>query len=137
MSNFLYIDTAKDNLAFLILIACGKIFVVKKNLKRHLSEILLPAVDDLFKKAKLAKNKLDAIAVVNGPGAFSSLRCGIILANTFGWVLKIPVVAIGEGELAKPEDLPELMKKKLKDYKKFKPVVPSYGREPNITQPKS
>ena len=70
--------------------------------------------------------KLEAIYVVSGPGAFSALRIGVSTANALAWSLHIPVM-----ELKVDQDISQV-----KISKEFKPVIPKYGKEPNITKAK-
>lgn len=56
-----------------------------------------------------------AIAVNPGPGRFSSIRLGVLLANTLAWARNIPIVVRGE----------------MVPY-----AVPEYDRPPSITIPR-
>jgi hypothetical protein len=62
---------------------------------------------------------------------------GIATANTLAWALKIPIIELSVDEVGDDQKLItniDLMIRRLKD---FQPVVPKYGREPNITHPKN
>ncbi|MBI5754602.1 tRNA (adenosine(37)-N6)-threonylcarbamoyltransferase complex dimerization subunit type 1 TsaB [Candidatus Peregrinibacteria bacterium] len=117
------------------------------------SEKLFPAIESVFKKAKKTWRDLSAIYVVNGPGPFTSLRVGIAVANSAGFALQIPVYSapnvIPDRKVAlatAPDQeslnhifsqylaskLPKINKKNT-----FQPVSPIYGREPNISKPRS
>jgi hypothetical protein len=71
--------------------------------------------------------------VVNrGPGSFTSVRLGIVLANTLSFGLKIPMSGIYNLELKNDEDYLNLSK--LKFSKDF--IKPYYDRDPDITKSK-
>ncbi|MEZ4907270.1 MAG: tRNA (adenosine(37)-N6)-threonylcarbamoyltransferase complex transferase subunit TsaD [Saprospiraceae bacterium] len=55
---------------------------------------IIPTVDTALKKAGLAKEDLDAIAVVSGPGLMGSLLVGVTFAKTFASALNIPLIEI-------------------------------------------
>ena len=96
---------------------------------------VLVAIDKLLKLKKITPQKIKGLTVALGPGNFSSLRVGITIANTFGWVLNKPVVGVA-GEYEETNDFIVAGLAKLKKIKKFKPVAPEYGAEPNISQSK-
>ncbi len=52
---------------------------------------LLPFIEETLKKKHTSINQITEIEVVTGPGSFTGLRVGLSVANTIGWVLKIPV----------------------------------------------
>lgn len=100
--------------------------VMQKKYKQ--SELLLPTIQRFINLSKL-----EGISVVTGPGSFSGLRLGIMLANTIGWVKHLPIVGL---ELKTEESWETWSKRALVKLKKAKPgrlVAPRYGREPNIT----
>ncbi|MBI4252953.1 hypothetical protein HY623_02095 [Candidatus Uhrbacteria bacterium] len=125
---------------------------------------VLRGIDDLLNQFGLAAKSLKGICVLSGPGQFSFLRTSVVTANTFGWALNIPVVGICDKKMVSgskkmvsgtisEEIEPDTIfsdtifshntilfitrgLKKLSRTKRFRPVVPEYGREPNITTPK-
>jgi tRNA threonylcarbamoyladenosine biosynthesis protein TsaB len=48
---------------------------------------LLPAVDDVIRRAGLHKAQVDAVAVSQGPGSFTGLRVGVACAKTLAFAL--------------------------------------------------
>jgi hypothetical protein len=116
----------------------GKIILAREAylVGRSQAEKLLPKFDSFFKKQKLKIKDLEGIVVVSGPGGFSSVRVGVILANTLSYSLNIPNVGIKVSESKTLEDQFLSGIKKLKKMKGFKLVKPEYGRAPNITKPK-
>ncbi|MCX6786065.1 MAG: tRNA (adenosine(37)-N6)-threonylcarbamoyltransferase complex dimerization subunit type 1 TsaB [Candidatus Komeilibacteria bacterium] len=126
----LFINTSKTDLIQVKLIKDNKILAQAGSREQFKqSELLLSLID----KVKGTK-KLTAIAVVSGPGAFSALRLGIATANALAWSLHIPVIEVSAEE-AIDEKLFDILKNKTAG-KDFKPIVPKYGREPNITAAK-
>ncbi len=96
-----------------------------------LSERLLPAVDTLLARHGVSTGQLERIAVVNAPGSFTSLRIGIATANALAYATGCDLVAL-------PADTP--IKDQPTAIAAASPVdrlVPDYGREARITQPKT
>ena len=53
---------------------------------------VLGTIDELLRREKKSLKDITEIEVNLGPGAFTSLRVGISVANALGWALKIPVL---------------------------------------------
>ncbi len=155
----LFINTSQTDLIQVKLIKGDKIINQSENREEYRqSELLLKMINELFSKGYTIHNTR-FVAVVSGPGAFSALRIGISTANSLAWSLKVPVVEVSVNEAESDEKLIKVLKEKttrlakttclasrraaererLKDYKTgdFKPVVPKYGKEPNITSAKT
>ena len=60
---------------------------------RH-SELLMGAIDELFKKAALKPAALGLVACMKGPGSFTGLRIGFSTAKGLAQALKIPLVSV-------------------------------------------
>ena len=61
------------------------------NSKEKSSQTLLPFIDRLLIAEDIDINDITEIEVNTGPGSFTGLRIGIAVANTLGFVLKVPV----------------------------------------------
>lgn len=55
------------------------------------SQNLLPAIEKLFKKAKINQTDLTAIKVKTGPGSYTGIRVGLAVANALAFALGIKV----------------------------------------------
>ncbi len=93
----------------------------------------LPRAEDfVFFVAKFLKkynfdfSSISKIAVKNGPGYFSRIRTGIVLANALAYALKVKVMAF-DGDLNF---------QKLNKIKGSAWLKPAYDAEPHITMPK-
>ena len=89
------------------------------------AEKLLPGIEKLLSEKNLNIKKIKRIKVVNNGGSFTSLRIGVITANTLGYALGIPVIDFKQ-DLARLTNF-------LKNKKNFTIIKPAYNREPNIT----
>ncbi len=58
------------------------------------SEILLATIDQLLKTLKTEKEELQGICVTMGPGAFTSLRISLSVAEALGLGLNIPIYGV-------------------------------------------
>ena len=133
----LFLDTSQKE-KIIIAVYARNVFK-KRNLvkiKNHHSEELLKNIDAFLKIHSLKARSLSGIAVVSGPGGFSSLRIGITCANTLAWALEIPVFGVAMAEFDSNEkEFRNFLFKKLKKARRGIFVVPLYGKEPNITFP--
>jgi tRNA A37 threonylcarbamoyladenosine modification protein TsaB len=121
---YLLIDlTAKDCLYLLLFDKAGK--KKEKKVRGQNRDIVL-VIDNLLKANNLTPNKIKGIAVVMGFGSFTSSRIAAVVANTFCYVLNIPVIGVEPGE----NDLKKLAEKFIKA--KCKYLLPTYSGEPNI-----
>ncbi len=135
---YLFINSLDGNKIVLVLIKKGKVFQKLTLLtKQGRSENILKGIDRILKKSRKTLKGLKGIIVASGPGAFTGIRIALSVANTLAWFLKIPAVGVN---LAEGKDNNELIKMGLARLAKTKPgqqVMPYYGKEPNITMPKS
>jgi len=63
------------------------------------SEKLLPGLEQLLTDSEKTWDDLTHIAVVEGPGGYTSLRVGITMANAIAWVKKIPMFSVSVFEV--------------------------------------
>lgn len=78
-----------------------------------------------------ALKKTDGVCVVAGPGSFSSVRGGVLVANLLSRFLKKPLVGIPVSESKDLAALFEQLRKR--DILSQPFVAPVYDAEPNIT----
>jgi tRNA A37 threonylcarbamoyladenosine modification protein TsaB len=103
---------------------------------RNQSKELLPKIDKLLKREKVNLAELKWISVNLGPGSFTGLRVGVSTANTLGYGLNIPVIGKANLNGDVTTRIETLLKLKTQT-KKFKQILPHYGRPPRITLPKA
>lgn len=90
----------------------------------------------VVKKWPTVNRVLRAVYVIPGPGNFSTVRTAVTLANTLGFALGIPVVAVRSRVGEAPEQTFRRAVKNTKRHPVNTRVKPVYGREPNITKSK-
>lgn len=59
--------------------------------RKGASQKLLPLINSALKKNKISMQEIDEIIVEIKGESFTGLRVGVSVANTLGWLLKIPV----------------------------------------------
>jgi tRNA threonylcarbamoyladenosine biosynthesis protein TsaB len=128
----LYLDTS-NKVAKIGLIQENQGDFLEFEASRNLFETLTERIATFLKDVKIKKEELSHIAVFEGPGGFTSLRIGIVTANTFGFALNIPIIKITKKE---EENLEENIYKKIEKREFVKQVIPLYGKKPNITKSK-
>ena len=85
-----------------------------------------------IKNLKFKIRNLAGIMVVTGIGGFTSTRVACVVANTFAYVLKIPLLAITMAQASDPQKLiPKLLKQKSGNY-----ISATYSGEANIGRKK-
>jgi len=98
---YLLIDTSEKDLIKLAIF--DKDFIEHKKYSGQNRE-LLQCIDKI-QNSKLKIKNLSGIMVVVGVGGFTSTRIACVVANTFGYVLKIPLLAVTLEESKDPQKL--------------------------------
>jgi tRNA threonylcarbamoyl adenosine modification protein YeaZ len=132
----LYINTTeRDFLKFALIdnksIGLDNPILSINNIGNKQSENMIFLLNKFLKSRKVKLTSLSKIIVNRGPGSFTSVRIGIVLANTLSYSLKIPIVGVENFNPEKKEDYLELLKCKSKE--EF--IKPFYYKEANITKP--
>lgn len=91
----LYIDTHFNDLV-LAIFKSDEILMEKKlnsNKFSH-SESTIPLLKELLNDCKIRPNDLQEIIVILGPGSFTGVRIGIVIAKILGYTLNLKIKAI-------------------------------------------
>lgn len=97
---------------------------------RELAATLVSTIQMFLSERDSNTEELTGLIVFSGAGSFTGLRIGATVANALAYANNVPIAA-GEGDDWITDGLSKLKTAKTGDY-----VVPTYDREPNITQPK-
>ncbi len=91
--NILAIETATE--ACSVALLQGDAVIDRSELapRRH-AELVLPMAEELLAEAGITRKQLDAIAVGQGPGAFTGVRLAISVAQGLALALDIPVLPV-------------------------------------------
>ncbi|MBT4120620.1 MAG: hypothetical protein HOA57_00830 [Candidatus Magasanikbacteria bacterium] len=126
---YLLFDLSSRDIVHLALFDSGSIEHKKYS---GMNRELLSSVDDFLKLQNIKKEDVGGIMVVVGAGSFTSTRIACVVANTFAYVLQVPLLAIGEDKIDSAQDLiPELLKQTKGQY-----ISATYSGEPNIGKKK-
>jgi len=133
----------KKNILVINTAAPGEIFVAlfdgeksKKLKKRGHSDEALATVDLMLRKNKIKTEEIIGIVAVSGPGSFTAVRQGVVIANTLGYLFHAPVVGVKMNEFKTEDELSKIGYKKIRAAKRGAIILPFYGGEPHITKPK-
>ncbi len=66
----------------------------KANNKQQSSSCLTALIEEAIKETKLTTCEIDLVAVSIGPGSFTGLRVGCVIAKTIGYAMGTPIVAV-------------------------------------------
>jgi len=138
---YLYLDTTERDSFRVALVDKGVVLKDKtiSSVRAH-SEKLLKTINRLLSpspskgegRVRVGGAKgIKGIAVVKGPGSFTSLRVGIATANALSFALAVPAVGIS------PKTLPAQVSRFFNKKSGQQIVLPKYGNGPHITSPKS
>ncbi len=91
--NIVAIDTATE--AFSVALKCGEEICFRYSVEPRMhAKLLLPALDELFAEAQLARSSLDAVAFGRGPGAFTGVRIATAAAQAIGLAHDLPLAPV-------------------------------------------
>lgn len=125
----LFINTnSKNKIQFLIMNSLGEILCQKEEeIELNDSQNILYLLDCFLKENNFNKKDIEFLSVVNGIGINMNFRIGIIITNTLGYVLNIPIIPILSTEFETLNKIPEIILEKIKN-KKFNSIVkPEYS----------
>lgn len=97
---------------------------------RQLSETILSKIDTLLQANNATKTELTGLVVYQGPGSFTGLRIGLSVANTLAFSLNLPIAG------APDDDWQAQALTELQAVQQPHVIIPLYGSEPHITQPR-
>lgn len=124
----LSIDTSKNEYIELTLVENGDIIdSITTKAKYKQAEMLLPAIFDFFSANNKGFKDLKKVKVANFGESFTSLRLGVVAANTLAFTTGAELVEINEGGAENT----------VKPQKKLAIIRPKYNKKPNITIKKS
>ena len=90
----LLIDTCTERAQIALCSSGSLIELLKLPSGFEQSRKLLPEIDALLKKHDLLPSQLSALFVTNGPGSYTGIRMGAIVAKIFSYTCSIPLVAL-------------------------------------------
>jgi tRNA threonylcarbamoyladenosine biosynthesis protein TsaB len=93
MPNLLAIETATEACSAALSVD-GRIIERSEIAPRRHAELILPMIESLLAEAGIARERIDAVAVGRGPGAFTGVRLAIAVAQGLALALDIPVVPV-------------------------------------------
>jgi tRNA A37 threonylcarbamoyladenosine modification protein TsaB len=134
----LFIHAATRDHTFLLLVNKKK--VIGRSAPKFTpgrSADLLKHLEKLLKKYSVSPRHLGGLVVLSGPGQFSFLRSGIVIANICAWAFRIPLASVYGDEFSTEQEFVDRGCAKLaRAQYTGAPVTPRYGKEPNITKSK-
>lgn len=127
----LIINTVLPSKIFVALVKGDKFY--KKINSEARSDKLLILIDKILKGGRLKPQAISGIIVVSGPGSFTAVRGGAVVANTLGFALRIPVAGVRLEEFQNEKELLLQGVARIKKSRTGTLILPFYDKEPNIT----
>ena len=122
---YLLVDLSEKDIIHLSLFDADKKNDIHVN---GMNRDLLQSIDDYLHSEQVKKEDVSGIMVVVGAGGFTSTRIAAIVANTFAYVLNIPLLAIQKEDVQRTQTLiSELLAQPIGQY-----ISAAYSGEPNI-----
>ena len=90
----LNIETSNKNCSVCVCDLSGEILIERAQLAESHAAILMPMIDACLHEIKINYDDLCAVAVSNGPGAYTALRVGVSTAKGLCYSLDIPLIAV-------------------------------------------
>lgn len=97
---------------------------------KQLAETIHDKINAILEAEGTNWNKINGIVCYVGPGSFTGLRIGISVANSLAYSLGVPIVSSTSANWVKNGLV------QIKNGEDQKIVIPNYGKQPHITQPK-
>ncbi len=89
----LYIDSHLENLVIALLLD-GKLLEEKTITQAKHSEIIVNLIAEILSHNKISVDALKEIIVINGPGSFTGVRIGVVIAKIMGYTKNIKLKPI-------------------------------------------
>jgi len=96
---YLFLDTASSRIIVSIVQDSKILFYKDEENNNNLSSRIMVIIEEAFKTCSMSLNDIDKIFVVNGPGSFTGIRCGVTVAKVMAYLIKCPVATISELEV--------------------------------------
>lgn len=87
----LLIDASSSKQIIIGLRTNGQEHIEHQKIDHNQTQLILSAIDSILRKNKMSLKELNAIEVQKGKGSLTGIRVGMAIANTFSFLLKIPV----------------------------------------------
>ncbi len=97
---------------------------------RQLSETIHTKIEQLLKGINKDWKNIQGIICFSGPGSFTGLRIGLTVGNALAYGLGVPIVG------SSGKDWLNHGTQQIMNGKNEKVIMPSYGAEAKVTQPK-
>ncbi|MES2587175.1 MAG: tRNA (adenosine(37)-N6)-threonylcarbamoyltransferase complex dimerization subunit type 1 TsaB [Pseudomonadota bacterium] len=94
MTRILAIDTSSAWCSVALSFSDAVPLVRHQKVSAGASQLLLPWVEELLSEASIELSSLDAIAIGNGPGAFTGVRLGVAVVQGLATAAKLPVLPV-------------------------------------------
>ncbi len=81
---------------------------IRYEARQRQSELMIPEIENIFKKNHVNPKDVGEILVTVGPGSYTGVRIALTIAKVYGYVLNIPVYAFSSLEVLADLEKPSI-----------------------------
>jgi tRNA threonylcarbamoyl adenosine modification protein YeaZ len=102
--------------------------------EKYNSAMLIPAIIEQFQKNNITPEDITLVAINAGPGSFTGIRAGAVVARTLGQFLNVPVIGVPSLEIYAKALQSEKEKYVILDARRSKWYTARYSSENDIIE---
>lgn len=95
----LYINTTDSVETYVAIEKNGQTFEKKSSSTEKRSQMVLPLIQELLDESSITLQELTAINLATGPGSFTGIRVGAVIAGNLSLMLNIPINNLPPGTI--------------------------------------
>ena len=104
----LILDSANKELGVALAQDGTLIDEIKYEARQRQSELMIPEIENIFKKNHVNPKDISEILVTKGPGSYTGVRIALTIAKVYGYALNVPVYTFSSLEVLSDLEKPSI-----------------------------